>query len=119
MPRRDKHPRYILTVIVLRNFVEGETWFNHVSSDEKFVGSEAAGGSIDFLDVSAVLPKQAIGEPDKLRDGFPAERRPAGRVLSFNQSSRLLDHRGLGVVEQGGDLTRDVVCPQHLTLPHG
>jgi hypothetical protein len=108
--------RYILTVIVPRNLVESEAWFRYVRSDDKFVGSEAAGGSTDLFDVSAVLPEQVVGEPDKLRDGFPVERRPAGRALS-NQPSRLLDQCGLGVVQQGRDLTRDVLCPEHSTLP--
>jgi hypothetical protein len=69
-------------VSVLQNFVESEARFHCVGSDEKFVGSEAADGSIVLFDVSAVPPEQAVGEPNKLRDGFPVERRPASRMSS-------------------------------------
>lgn len=109
VPRRDKHLRYILTVSVPRYLVESEARFHRVGSDEKFVGSETADDAIVPFDVSAVLPEQVVGKPNKLRDGFPVDRRPASRASS-NQPSRSLDQPGRG-------LTRDVLCRPHFRLP--
>ena len=66
---------------MLRNLVEGEARFHRVRSYEKLVGSEAASGFIVQFNVSAVLSEQVVGEPNKLRDGFP------GRAPSCQQSA--------------------------------
>jgi len=96
--------------------VESEARLHCVGSDKKLVGSEAAGDAIVPFDVSAVLPEQVVGQPNKLRDGFPVERRPASRASS-DQPARSLGHCGLSVAQQGRDLTRDVLCRPHFRLP--